>query len=146
MRTLENQMRIIWHCITYHITLRSFSFPLPFPFPFPLLPLACFCTGWCFSAEIDRTLKKVDEGVVLFDEIWDKVYSATQQNQKEKYEGDLKKEIKKLQARHLSLVLVFSLSLPLPCLIFSSPLLNHAWAFFHGFDVVKTHHTFGVVD
>ncbi|CAN0589136.1 unnamed protein product, partial [Ectocarpus sp. 12 AP-2014] len=49
--------------------------------------------------EIDRTLKKVDEGVALFDEIWDKVYSATQQNQKEKYEGDLKKEIKKLQ-RH----------------------------------------------
>lgn len=49
------------------------------------------------AAEIDRTLKKVDEGVALFDEIWDKVYSATQQNQKEKYEGDLKKEIKKLQ-------------------------------------------------
>lgn len=49
------------------------------------------------TAEIDRTLKKVDEGVALFDEIWDKVYSATQQNQKEKYEGDLKKEIKKLQ-------------------------------------------------
>lgn len=35
--------------------------------------------------------------MALFDEIWDKVYSATQQNQKEKYEGDLKKEIKKLQ-------------------------------------------------
>ncbi|CAM9093749.1 unnamed protein product [Ectocarpus sp. 4 AP-2014] len=51
------------------------------------------------QTEIDRTLKKVDEGVALFDEIWDKVYSATQQNQKEKYEGDLKKEIKKLQ-RH----------------------------------------------
>ena len=48
-------------------------------------------------AEIDRVLKKVDEGVILFDEIWDKVYSAEQQNQKEKYEGDLKKEIKKLQ-------------------------------------------------
>lgn len=37
--------------------------------------------------------------MALFDEIWDKVYSATQQNQKEKYEGDLKKEIKKLQVR-----------------------------------------------
>jgi len=49
--------------------------------------------------EIDRTLKKVEEGVEIFDEIWDKVYSATQQNQKEKYEVDLKKEIKKLQ-RH----------------------------------------------
>jgi len=42
-------------------------------------------------------MKKVDEGVLLFDEIWEKVYSAEQQNQKEKYEGDLKKEIKKLQ-------------------------------------------------
>jgi len=51
------------------------------------------------QTEIDRTLKKVEEGVEIFDEIWDKVYSATQQNQKEKYEVDLKKEIKKLQ-RH----------------------------------------------
>lgn len=42
-------------------------------------------------------MKKVDEGVELFDEIWEKVYSAEQQNQKEKYEMDLKKEIKKLQ-------------------------------------------------
>ena len=42
-------------------------------------------------------MKKVDEGVALFDEIWEKVYSATQQNQKEKYEVELKKEIKKLQ-------------------------------------------------
>ena len=48
-------------------------------------------------AEIDRVMKKVDEGVELFDEIWEKVYSAEQQNQKEKYEVDLKKEIKKLQ-------------------------------------------------
>lgn len=68
------------------------------------------------TAEIDRTLKKVDEGVALFDEIWDKVYSATQQNQKEKYEGDLKKEIKKLQvsllrcrARRALAVLLFGL-------------------------------------
>jgi CCR4-NOT transcription complex subunit 3 len=53
----------------------------------------CFCR----AAEIDRVLKKVDEGVELFDETWEKVYSAEQQNQKEKYEQDLKKEIKKLQ-------------------------------------------------
>ena len=44
-------------------------------------------------------MKKIDEGVELFDEIWEKVYSAEQQNQKEKFEMDLKKEIKKLQ-RH----------------------------------------------
>ena len=49
------------------------------------------------AAEIDRTLKKMNEGIELFDDIWDKVYSATAQSQKEKYEADLKKEIKKLQ-------------------------------------------------
>lgn len=49
------------------------------------------------QTEIDRVMKKVDEGVELFDEIWEKVYSAEQQSQKEKYEIDLKKEIKKLQ-------------------------------------------------
>lgn len=49
------------------------------------------------QTEIDRVMKKVDEGVELFDDIWEKVYSAEQQNQKEKYEVDLKKEIKKLQ-------------------------------------------------
>jgi len=35
--------------------------------------------------------------VEVFDDIWEKVYSAEQQNQKEKFEIDLKKEIKKLQ-------------------------------------------------
>lgn len=49
------------------------------------------------QTEIDRVMKKVDEGVTLFDEIWEKVYNAEQQNQKEKHEMDLKKEIKKLQ-------------------------------------------------
>ncbi|XP_027196027.2 CCR4-associated factor Not3 [Dermatophagoides pteronyssinus] len=48
-------------------------------------------------AEIDRCLKKVNEGVETFDEIWVKVHNATNANQKEKYEADLKKEIKKLQ-------------------------------------------------
>jgi CCR4-NOT transcription complex subunit 3 len=48
-------------------------------------------------SEIDRTLKKVSEGVDVFNDIWEKVYSATTQSQKEKHESDLKKEIKKLQ-------------------------------------------------
>ncbi|KAI9913914.1 hypothetical protein PsorP6_006324 [Peronosclerospora sorghi] len=48
-------------------------------------------------SEIDRTLKKVSEGIDVFNDIWDKVYAATAQNQKEKHEADLKKEIKKLQ-------------------------------------------------
>ncbi|EIE20296.1 hypothetical protein COCSUDRAFT_58005 [Coccomyxa subellipsoidea C-169] len=47
--------------------------------------------------EIDRTLKKVAEGIEVFDQIWEKVYDADNHPQKEKYEGDLKKEIKKLQ-------------------------------------------------
>lgn len=46
---------------------------------------------------MDRVLKKVEEGVEIFDDIWEKVYSAPQQALKEKYEADLKKEIKKLQ-------------------------------------------------
>mmetsp|Transcript_31239 Transcript_31239/g.31772 ORF Transcript_31239/g.31772 Transcript_31239/m.31772 type:complete len:417 (+) Transcript_31239:69-1319(+) len=49
------------------------------------------------QSEVDSVLKKVKEGIFLFDDIWDKVYAATQQSLKEKYEGDLKKEIKKLQ-------------------------------------------------
>ena len=49
------------------------------------------------QGEIDRTLKKVQEGVEVFDEIWEKVYSAQNQNQKEKFEAELKSQIKKLQ-------------------------------------------------
>jgi CCR4-NOT transcription complex subunit 3 len=49
------------------------------------------------QTEIDRVIKKVDEGVEIFDDIYEKVYSADTQNQKEKYETELKKEIKKLQ-------------------------------------------------
>ncbi|KAK2717134.1 CCR4-NOT transcription complex subunit 3-like isoform X2 [Artemia franciscana] len=49
------------------------------------------------QGEIDRCLKKVQEGVETFEDIWQKVHNATNTNQKEKYEADLKKEIKKLQ-------------------------------------------------
>jgi len=49
------------------------------------------------QAEIDRCLKKVAEGVEKFEETWKKVHNASNSNQKEKYEEDLKKEIKKLQ-------------------------------------------------
>ncbi|KAG2177192.1 hypothetical protein INT43_007849, partial [Umbelopsis isabellina] len=50
-----------------------------------------------YAAEIDRVLKKVSEGVETFDTMVDKLESAPNANQKEKYESDLKKEIKKLQ-------------------------------------------------
>jgi len=49
------------------------------------------------QAEIDRCLKKVAEGVEKFEDTWQKVHNASNANQKEKYEEDLKKEIKKLQ-------------------------------------------------
>lgn len=48
-------------------------------------------------AEIDRTLKKIDEGVVVFEDIWEKLHATDHQSQKDKYEAELKKEIKKLQ-------------------------------------------------
>ncbi|CAG2181298.1 unnamed protein product, partial [Oppiella nova] len=47
--------------------------------------------------EIERCMKKVAEGVETFEDIWQKVHNANNSNQKEKYEADLKKEIKKLQ-------------------------------------------------
>uniref|UniRef100_A0A673LND3 CCR4-NOT transcription complex subunit 3 n=1 Tax=Sinocyclocheilus rhinocerous TaxID=307959 RepID=A0A673LND3_9TELE len=49
------------------------------------------------QGEIDRCLKKVTEGVEQFEDIWKKLHNAANANQKEKYEADLKKEIKKLQ-------------------------------------------------
>uniref|UniRef100_A0A670ZC34 CCR4-Not complex component Not N-terminal domain-containing protein n=1 Tax=Pseudonaja textilis TaxID=8673 RepID=A0A670ZC34_PSETE len=51
------------------------------------------------QGEIDRCLKKVSEGVEQFEDIWQKLHNAANANQKEKYEADLKKEIKKLQVR-----------------------------------------------
>ncbi|KAF8259901.1 Not1 N-terminal domain, CCR4-Not complex component-domain-containing protein [Lactarius quietus] len=49
------------------------------------------------QTEIDRTLKKVTEGVELFESIYDKMQASTNQTQKEKLETDLKTQIKKLQ-------------------------------------------------
>ncbi|KAJ2161394.1 general negative regulator of transcription subunit 5 [Coemansia sp. RSA 552] len=49
------------------------------------------------QAEIERVFKKVAEGIEDFEECYDKVLNASNASQKEKYESDLKKEIKKLQ-------------------------------------------------
>ncbi|KAM0752785.1 hypothetical protein T439DRAFT_354268 [Meredithblackwellia eburnea MCA 4105] len=49
------------------------------------------------ASEIDRTLKKVAEGVEIFESIYDKLQQSTNQTQKEKLEADLKSQIKKLQ-------------------------------------------------
>lgn len=50
-----------------------------------------------FLGEIERTLKKVTEGLEIFHETLDKLNTTSTPNQKEKVETDLKKEIKKLQ-------------------------------------------------
>ncbi|EOR04937.1 hypothetical protein E3P92_00238 [Wallemia ichthyophaga] len=47
--------------------------------------------------EVDRTLKKVSEGVELFESMYDKLQTSNNQTQKEKLEVDLKTQIKKLQ-------------------------------------------------
>ncbi|KAG8625260.1 hypothetical protein KVT40_007011 [Elsinoe batatas] len=47
--------------------------------------------------EIDKTFKKVDEGVAVFEGIYEKLQASTNPSQKEKLEDSLKKEIKKLQ-------------------------------------------------
>ena len=49
------------------------------------------------SAEVDRVFKKIAEGIENFEDIWKKLYSTDNANQREKFEADLKKEIKKLQ-------------------------------------------------
>ncbi|XP_023754214.1 U-box domain-containing protein 70 isoform X1 [Lactuca sativa] len=49
------------------------------------------------QSEIDRVLKKVQESVDVFDSIWNKVYDTDNAYQRERFEAELKKEIKKLQ-------------------------------------------------
>lgn len=49
------------------------------------------------QTEIDRTLKKVSEGVELFEGIYEKMQASTNQAQKEKLEAELKTQIKRLQ-------------------------------------------------
>ncbi|EMG49814.1 hypothetical protein G210_5350, partial [Candida maltosa Xu316] len=47
--------------------------------------------------EFDKTNKKIAEGLQLFGEIRDKIFSSEVASQREKLENDLKKELKKLQ-------------------------------------------------
>ncbi|CAL8070262.1 unnamed protein product [Calicophoron daubneyi] len=49
------------------------------------------------QSDIERNLKKVQEGRTAFKEILERFESSVNQTQKEKFENDLKKEIKKLQ-------------------------------------------------
>ena len=47
--------------------------------------------------EIDKTFKKVGEGIQAFEGIYEKINSSTNAAQKDKLEDNLKREIKKLQ-------------------------------------------------
>eukprot|EP00890_Picochlorum_soloecismus_P005688 jgi/Picsp_1/611/NSC_00608-R1_ccr4-not transcription complex subunit 3 len=49
------------------------------------------------QTEIDKTLKKVNEGLEEFDETFDQLKTSDNVNQKEKHEANLKTELKKLQ-------------------------------------------------
>ena len=49
------------------------------------------------SAEMDRTFKRIQEGVENFEDIESKMNAAGSAAQKEKLEADLKTQIKKLQ-------------------------------------------------
>ncbi|KAL7421453.1 general negative regulator of transcription subunit 5 [Cryptotrichosporon argae] len=49
------------------------------------------------QAEIDKTLKSVDQGVEVFEQTFDKLAHASNATQKDKLETDLKSQIKKLQ-------------------------------------------------
>lgn len=53
--------------------------------------------------EVEKTFKKVDEGIQEFDSIYEKLEASTNAAQKEKLEDNLKREIKKLQ-RHRDLI------------------------------------------
>ena len=49
--------------------------------------------------DIDKTFKKVSEGIQAFEAIFEKIQQTSNASQKEKLEDQLKREIKKLQ-RH----------------------------------------------
>ena len=50
-----------------------------------------------YKVEVEKTLKKINEGLEEFEETMKKLYGSNSQLQREKIEADLKKEIKKLQ-------------------------------------------------
>lgn len=47
--------------------------------------------------EFDKTNKKIAEGLAIFDDTYEKLLATELSSQRDKFEGDLKKEIKKLQ-------------------------------------------------
>jgi len=53
--------------------------------------------GRKLQAEIEKVLKKVEEGIEEFCDVWDSVHNAVHANQREKFEAELKTQIKKLQ-------------------------------------------------
>jgi len=66
-------------------------------FHFPVLGTSDKMSGRKLQQEIDKTFKKVDEGIEEFNSIYEKIYSSQNASQKDKLEEHLKREIKKLQ-------------------------------------------------
>ncbi|KAK5628785.1 hypothetical protein RRF57_004500 [Xylaria bambusicola] len=63
----------------------------------PLISKGAPVTSRKLQQEIDKTFKKVAEGVAEFDSIYEKIEQSNNPAQKEKLEDNLKREIKKLQ-------------------------------------------------
>lgn len=49
------------------------------------------------NAEVAQCLKKVQDGLEDFDNLWERVENSTSQNQRDKFTEELKKELNKLQ-------------------------------------------------
>ena len=60
-------------------------------------PTTIVMTSRKTQQEIDKTFKKIAEGIQTFESIYEKVKTATNPTQRDKLEENLKREIKKLQ-------------------------------------------------
>jgi DNA-directed RNA polymerase subunit L len=74
----------------------------PFSRPHPVcnprsLHVAATMAARKTQQEIEKTFKKVAEGIATFESIYDKIKTATNTAQRDKLEENLKREIKKLQ-------------------------------------------------
>ena len=70
---------------------------LPFVHSLVVTQRTADMTARKLQQDIDKTFKKVAEGITAFDAIYEKIQQSTNASQKEKLEDNLKREIKKLQ-------------------------------------------------
>lgn len=95
---LTNAERIVTATLQNKAVPPKHTFPfIDDPFHFPVLGTTDKMSGRKLQQEIDKTFKKVDEGIEEFNSIYEKIYSSQNASQKDKLEEHLKREIKKLQ-------------------------------------------------